>query len=602
LHIHSELRRVLGEDRRAANAVVALGIAAALCEVAGLGLIVPLADQLLGTGLDRDGTLLGILDRLANGFGGGALGPACAIFLLIFAKSALTYAASVWGAAVRTRSTHRLRMRASNYVMSMPYSQFNALPRGTLLQSLTGENWRLGEAIDVHLRIAIQVGTVMVFVTFLLLVSWPLTLFALVGAVVVSVLLRTIVRSAVRRGRSAARAHEQLTEALLDVLSGMRTVRSFAREDSALQRVSDESSATVRQFFAVERLSALAAPTVEALNLMLFLGVLAISNALGVGVATAMVCVLMLLRALPYARDLSNLRVRLAGLVGGIEAARAFDLPPPPPRRGRLFSGLRQEILFEDVSFHYPSADSESGTHKKTPALDRVRFTIQRNRITAIVGRSGAGKSTIIQLLFGLHEPDSGRILVDGTPLNKLDSVSWRRRLAWAGQEATLFAGSIRDNIAFACPTATDAEVEAAARLADAHEFIAALPAGYATMLVRDGGLSGGQRQRLTLARALLSRPDILVLDEATNEVDAMSELAVRKVLEELRASMTIVVVAHRLRTVETADDAVVLDEGRVVETGPVPELLVQRSWFAELFTPAGAGRASSGAAGAEIG
>jgi subfamily B ATP-binding cassette protein MsbA len=216
-----------------------------------------------------------------------------------------------------------------------------------------------------------------------------------------------------------------------------------------------------------------------------------------------------------------------------------------------------------------------------------VSLEIRRGEITAIVGPSGAGKSTLINLLFRLYDPVRGTILVDDVPLSELELAGWRTRLAMAGQDAELLTGTVFENIAYGNPSADRAAIAAAAKQADAHGFIERLPCGYETRVGERGlRLSGGQRQRIGLARALVRKPDILVLDEATNSMDSISERVVQDVLKRLRGSVTIIVIAHRLSTVDAADQVIVLHEGQVVEWGRPDDLLCRGGHFLRLFEP----------------
>jgi ATP-binding cassette, subfamily C, bacterial CydD len=265
-----------------------------------------------------------------------------------------------------------------------------------------------------------------------------------------------------------------------------------------------------------------------------------------------------------------------SGAAGKAVAERAFailDEPVPAgsaaaPTVGPATESLRAggEIRFEAVTVTYPS--------RTEPALDGLDLTIPAAGVVALVGATGAGKSTIASLLLRFIEPTSGAIVAGGVPLTRLDLSGWRANLAWVAQGPHLFHGTVADNIRLARPGATDEEVVAAAREAGADAFVAALPIGYATP-VGEGGLrlSGGQRQRLAIARAFLADARLVVLDEATSHLDAASEAGIRDAVMRLGADRAVLVVSHRLRFVDAADVVVVLDRGRVVETGAPGEL-----------------------------
>jgi subfamily B ATP-binding cassette protein MsbA len=288
----------------------------------------------------------------------------------------------------------------------------------------------------------------------------------------------------------------------------------------------------------------------------------------------------LLYRLQPHLREFDRLRVEMAAFTGPIEdAVTLLDMHDArAPRSGREpITEIRDSIRFEGVSFDYGSPE--------TAGITDVCFEIPKGRTVALVGPSGAGKSTIVGLLYRFFDPTAGRVLVDGVPLTKLDLAAWRQRLAFAGQDVELMDGSVRDNIAYGTPGASDAEIVAAARQAHADAFIDDLPGGYSSNVGARGlSLSGGQRQRLTLARALLRRPDLLILDEATNALDTEAESIVLERLSRMSAGISMLVIAHRLGTVRNADIVVVIDAGRVVEIGPPARLISAQGVFKRMW------------------
>jgi len=244
---------------------------------------------------------------------------------------------------------------------------------------------------------------------------------------------------------------------------------------------------------------------------------------------------------------------------------------------GTPFTALQREICFEAVDLQY--------LPELSPALSEISFTLPKGQMLALVGPSGAGKSSIADLFTGLYAPSAGQIWIDGAPLNRLELDTWQQRLGVVSQDTFLFNATIAENICFGTPGVTHAHIEAACQAAQAAGFIESLPQGYDTLVGERGyRLSGGQRQRLSLARAILRDPELLILDEATSALDSQSERLVQEAIERFERNHTVLVIAHRLSTIVQADQILVLDQGRVVESGSHATLIAKGGLYRDLW------------------
>lgn len=403
--------------------------------------------------------------------------------------------------------------------------------------------------------------------------------------------LYLVLRWMARVSRTAAlaenRALEDMTALSWEHLVGLRLIRLYGQEENVSRRYLDAAATYLRRRFAQNRVTGMVVPMYNvallgSVALLLLVG----ASTVGPGGGALTLAVLLgflaiISRIAGPAASLNDARVAAAGLWPSVEAVERFihrpvasdDTAEPGKQLDRFAT-----IEVERIGFRYGPEGAM--------VLDDVSFTIRRGTTTGLVGPSGSGKSTLIALLARLYEPTSGRIAVDGQDAREFGIAGWRRAFALVDQETLLFDTSVRANIAFGSPEATDEEIAEAARMANADDFIRRLPDGYGTR-VGDRGLrlSGGERQRIALARALLVKPQVLILDEATNALDPVSERLIQDALAAIEGRCTVVIVAHRLATIRSADQIIVLSQGRVVEAGTHSELAARSGAYAKMST-----------------
>lgn len=520
--------------------------------------------------------LVGVLiDSLKQGTG-LSLNQITLILLGLFALSGIaTSFRSYLFTAAGENIVARLRTDLYTAVVRREISFFDLRRTGELMNRLASDTAVLQNTVTVNLSMLLRnvlqiIGTIVILV----MTSWQLTL-------VMLAIVPLVALGAALYGRALRKVSMRVQDALADAseiaeesLSAIRTVRIFASEDKEIERYDVAVEASYQQAKYRAKLVAIFAGGVS------FAGYAAIAAVIWYGGRLLQAGTLSFGELTSFILYTFTMAIGIAALTGlyadfakaAGSSERVFELIDEAPVVNT--TGLLQPseveglILLEQIGFAYPS-------RPETPVLKNLSLRLEPGKVLALVGPSGGGKSTVAALLSRLYEPDQGQLSLDGHPYSRLDPDWLRQQIGVVDQEPTLFAATIAENIRYARPHASDAEVEAAAEAANAHEFISRFPEGYQAMVGERGvRLSGGQKQRIAIARAVLKNPMILLLDEATSALDAESEHLVQEALERLMRGRTSLVIAHRLSTVKQADRVVVIDHGEAVEAGTHQELL----------------------------
>jgi ABC-type multidrug transport system fused ATPase/permease subunit len=546
--------------------LVVEGIVAAVMVFA----IAPLADMLMHPGLEGASELtLNIVVWLnAWDIEPGVLFFASFFLVATLAKSLLAVATRYAILQIKYSIGRDMEEETLTAFFRARWSFFTGAEQGALLNTFQRE---LSNVSDTLGHLATLMATSIQFFIYLVVPLWlnaKMALFS-VGVGTVLVIPFFLIQSTnYRLGKRNTETANVLTGALQEILTAAKLVLGFARQKQAVNRYVSAFDEHRKVSIRSQTLSFAVLSLYEPVGIAAALAAFLVALHGGTPISEVAAVLWGLLRALGLIGKLLQGKTIINNFIPSYEQLVRLRDDAENTRQtdgGTLFKELREEIVFSDVSFAYTG---------RILALNKIDMRISRGAMVALVGGSGAGKSTIVDLLLGLLEVESGGIYVDGEPLANLDLNSFRERIGYVPQEAFLFHTSIRDNLLWANPEATDNEIAQACRLANAGGFIEQMPEGLGTV-VGDRGvrLSGGQRQRLALARALLRKPDLLILDEATSSLDTESERLIQQSIEKISNSTTILIIAHRLSTITDADYIYVLEEGGVSEEGTYAEL-----------------------------
>jgi subfamily B ATP-binding cassette protein MsbA len=564
----------------------------------GQAIVLPGADSLVERVLDATvGRLLG---------GGSAAESLRGIVLIVIAalllKNALFYTAEVLVVKVREGIVRDMRNQLYGHLQRLPLGFFDRSKAGQLVARVFSDTAQTREIISLALADLLKHAiSLLAFVTMLLIISWQLTLLVLVVAPLFLGFLKPMLGRLRRGFRRAYDDQGELTAMLQETVSGVKLVKAYGAEDYELSRFADTNRSLYKRLVRTERVKLLGSPLSEVLGSAVTLVLVWVGAQLVFGgalTAEAFLTFLTIsLRAQSPIKALTTFPTRAQASLAASD--RFFEILDTEVEAARLdgqpLERMEQGVAYEDVHFAYDGEEA---------VLKGVSFRVRRGEVVALVGPSGAGKSTIVDLLPRFYTPQRGRITIDGVDIGRIRLDSLRQLLGVVSQETVIFHDTVRANIAYgALERYTQEEIEAAARAANAHDFIVRLPQGYDTVLGDRGvRLSGGQRQRIAIARAILRDPPLLIFDEATSSLDSESERLVQGAIDRLLANRTVIVVAHRLSTIRHAHQIIVLDDGRIVETGRHQQLLERGGVYRRLYElQFGAPSGSADRAGADV-
>ncbi len=567
--------------------ILVVMLCASIVESLSLAAFFPVFSSILGQSAQEAGGILGFITNAVQLLPvSDPIVAACAFLIGLYGlKAAVTTLREGLIARASGRVLYDVKDRMMERYADAGYEFFLKSKQGNLIHNALTAPHKIALLLLRVPQMGAELLKILAIIFVLFFVS-PLVTFAL--AILVTVYYLAIHRLSARvsyhLGKGRANATAAQTVIANEFLNGIRHIAAYRTSRQWLERFRRENDIFSRLYARDMIWLAVPKSLLEFSAVALLLGLLLVLRLMspqGFGMALPKVGVfaMALVQLLPAVTNLGRMRMELLGAVPEAESVY-HELTGPMPRRKdgtKALSSFEKSIDFENVSFGYQDRQS---------LFDDLNLTIEKGKVTAIVGPSGVGKTTLINLILGLYETTGGRILIDGESLGEYKLESWLSRIGFVSQDPFIYHATVADNIIFGRNGGSMQQVVEAAKIANAHGFISELPEGYNTLVGERGmKLSGGQQQRIAIARAILGDPEILILDEATSSLDALSEKLVQEAIENVSKDRTVLIIAHRLSTIRYADKIAILDQGRVVEEGSHHELMRHGGHYARLVT-----------------
>ncbi|MFC2054270.1 ABC transporter ATP-binding protein [Chloroflexota bacterium] len=504
------------------------------------------------------------------------------LVLILAVRSLFSAGAQILSSVLGIQTEGKLQRQVFLQVQSVQISYIHGEKQGNILEILSRHTSQTGVLIQEVINVIGALLAVLAYVGVMMWLSWQLTLLTLTLQLVISLFIRQRLAERIKQIAYKTRSlGMELQSIMVENLSAVKLIHFFGREGYSFARFRKVQEAYISNYFRSDVLLKLSIPLYNLLN-GLVLGVLLIASTYILPGQTEawlgeiILFIIIIFRLMIPAAKLNFSHSKVSQLEPALESVQEFlrtDDKPYLSDGQEPFTQLAESVVITDVTFRY--------NFDEASILENVSFELPKGKITAVVGASGAGKTTLVNLIARLYDPQVGQIFIDGTDLRNLIIESWRREIAIVSQDTFLFNDTVMGNLRFARPGATVEDVCLAARLAQAHDFIMKLPSGYDTILGDRGvRLSGGQQQRLAIARALLVDPKLLILDEATSDLDSETEQAIQSAIEKFSEKRTLFIIAHRLSTVKQADNIIVLSRGEIVEQGNHTDLMAMQSHY----------------------